>query len=798
MGAEGVAVRRMSRSDAEFFDLLDRPERVSQLSAVGVGETVGAMVLQQGFPGDKTGKLRRLDDAFFEPQRRPALAEARKRLHLGQCAAANLDGGMAEIDLEGYKVCASALRPNIVMIVLESITRAAFFQYYPKTAALLQANLASAADEEELREGAGGDGKEGGERPAAEKKQQTTSVRTIEEEQKKRRQMRKETMAAVVDSESSCNNNEEGSSGVNADSSLSSPPSPSSNYESFVFGGLHTTAKGTTAPNMLPVLSGHPYDHWRLEEMKKFRGYHRIEAIPHDDYVWSHLRSRGYITMHASDECNMVLGCGHGSDHNREGGFDHIMPLPALHRGDKAKTACIEEFGSEMQFNWHNDKRCIAGRRTHEHMFTYIEGLWRAYPDDELPKFALISLMITHATPTMGALYDEAIASALSRIMWGGDHAPNVENGEAERRPTVFVVMGDHGYMPFDRTAPMLSLAVHRSFLRRLIQVRVPGGGDTSGAAAFTTPAAPAESAAPDAPDKMRDGKDVSSRSVFRSVRDLLLGNQERLLAGYDVYVTIKHLADALVMSLSAASGARGHFPLSASERYMTLPQRAAHGSQFRPRSLLDPAIPMNRTCAEAGVQPQNCECGRWRPVLNIIDGLGGGARTRKAKGKTEGDTGDKVDMARAMVREARRSVLAWSRKMVGPSPCQPWDSLIVTTARTSDAEWAGAVGGLESKSRARTEEGPGTWMGMGTGTGTGAGTMATRLQPGSFIFDMKFVIKTGPDVEEFEAAVRFDRPCSAKEVLFVKRNTLYAGDRGCFPQQGGFLAEFCMCRHNV
>ena len=702
---------------------------------------------------------------------------------------------MAETDLEGYKACASALRPNIVMIVLESITRAAFFQYYPKTAALLQANLASVADEEKLREGAGGDGKEGGERPAAEKKQQAT----IEKEPGKRRQMRKETMAAAVVDSESCNDNEEGS-GVNAASSLSSTPSPSSsNYESFVFGGLHTTAKGTTAPNMLPVLSGHPYDHWRLEELKKFRGYHCMDAIPHDNYVWSHLRRRGYITMHASDECNMILGCGHGSDHNREGGFDHIMPLPALHRGDKAKTACIEEFGSEMQFNWHNDKRCIAGRRTHEHMFTYIEGLWRAYPDDELPKFALISLMITHATPTMGALYDEAIASALSRIMWGGDHAPNVENGEAERRPTVFVLMGDHGYMPFDRTAPMLSLSVHRSFLQRLIQVRVPGGGDTSGAAASTAPAAPVASAAPAASDKLRDGKG-SSRSVFRSVRDLLLGNQERLLAGYDVYVTIKHLADALVMPLSG----RRHSPLSASERYMTLPQRAAHGPQFRPRSLLDPAIPMNRTCAEAGIQPHNCECGRWRPVLNIIDEVGGGARTHKAQGNnTEGGTGDTVDMARAMVREARRLVLAWSRKMVGPSPCQPWDSLIVTTARTSDAERAGAVGGLGlgTGSRMRTGEGAGAWMGMGTASVMGAETMeetmATR-QPGSFIFDMKFVIKTGPDVEEFEASLRFDLPCSAKEVLFVKRNTLYAGDRGCFPQQGGFLAEFCMCRHNV
>ena len=103
--------------------------------------------------------------------------------------------------------------------------------------------------------------------------------------------------------------------------------------------------------------------------------------------------------------------------------------------------------------------------------------------------------------------------------------------------------------------------------------------------------------------------------------------------------------------------------------------------------------------------------------------------------------------------------------------------------------------------SRMRTGEGAGAWMGMGTASVMGAETMeetmATR-QPGSFIFDMKFVIKTGPDVEEFEAALRFDRPCSAKEVLFVKRNTLYAGDRGCFPQQGGFLAEFCMCRHNV
>ena len=85
---------------------------------------------------------------------------------------------------------------------------------------------------------------------------------------------------------------------------------------------------------------------------RKQYGYHRIDAIPHDDYVWAHLKSRGYVTMHASDECNGIVGAAFGSDHNKEGGFDHVMPLPALHRGNARKIACMEEFGSEMQMTW--------------------------------------------------------------------------------------------------------------------------------------------------------------------------------------------------------------------------------------------------------------------------------------------------------------------------------------------------------------------------------------------------------------------------------------------------------------
>ena len=64
---------------------------------------------------------------------------------------------------------------------------------------------------------------------------------------------------------------------------------------------------------------------------------------------------------------------------------------------------------------------------------------------------------------------------------------------------------------------------------------------------------------------------------------------------------------------------------------------------------------------------------------------------------------------------------------------------------------------------------------------------------------DLKFMVKSGSRTEVFEAVVEHviaENTTRSAAVLWMKRETLYAGDSGCTPP--GYLAEFCICRNNV
>ena len=187
---------------------------------------------------------------------------------------------------------------KLYALVLESVTRAAFHKYAPKTSRLLR---------ELWRHGG-----------------QTNDTVT-----------------------SSVDNNDNGNS-VNNDAKKDI--SLTNNHEAYVFGGFHTAASGSTAPNLTPAFTGLPY---RMQFGTVMCNGTK-NPVPLERWFWQRLRAdAGFTTMYSNDIGNTLFGC--WSDDVQDM-FDHVPPTRLLHMG-------------KLLGKWDSPfLQCNGTRRTHEHV----------------------------------------------------------------------------------------------------------------------------------------------------------------------------------------------------------------------------------------------------------------------------------------------------------------------------------------------------------------------------------------------------------------------------------------------
>ena len=186
---------------------------------------------------------------------------------------------------------------KLYALVLESVTRAAFHKYAPKTSRLLR---------ELWRHGQTND-----------------------------------NVTSSVDNKDNVNS-------VNNDAK--NDISLTNNHEAYVFGGFHTAASGSTAPNLTPAFTGLPY-HMQFGTVM-CNG--TKNPVPPERWFWQRLRAdAGFTTMYSNDIGNTLFGCW-GDD--VQDMFDHVPPTRLLHRG-------------KLLGKWDSPSlHCNGTRRTHEHV----------------------------------------------------------------------------------------------------------------------------------------------------------------------------------------------------------------------------------------------------------------------------------------------------------------------------------------------------------------------------------------------------------------------------------------------
>jgi len=230
-----------------------------------------------------------------------------------------------------------------------------------------------------------------------------------------------------------------------------------------------------------------------------------------------------------------VCGEMFGSSYWNKTGLDHIAPV--------LTDDCQYIYSEELE---QGEGTCIVDRLNHEWSLEYTKQFWTGEYSHQrtfVPKFSFTMLSEAHVNnPWGGNILDNATSKFLSFMT----DQSTIRTWEH----SILFVLSDHGRGgPIQHHLPLLSMIVPKSILSR-----------------------------------------------YPQMEEALTINQQRLIAWFDVYKTIKHLAA---------------YP-NPIESFWDNPTKYSKGSM----SLLQ-EIPGDRTCEEAQISEEACICRQWVAVTN-------------------------------------------------------------------------------------------------------------------------------------------------------------------------------------
>lgn len=190
----------------------------------------------------------------------------------------------------------------------------------------------------------------------------------------------------------------------------------------FVFNRMGSTGH-STAPSMLPILTGKPYDVDALDRERIRTRRLTPTGIVEADIITTVARANGYVTSYGTDfSDSLFLGCNWWD----RSWFDHVAPPPG--KEGESKTKCLGELTN------------------HQHSFSYIRSLWDTYGPLKHPVFSYYHAGHGHGNPLLANILDIDIMLLIT---------------EALSRNTVVFLIGDHGqYAQYQSKLPLATVSV--------------------------------------------------------------------------------------------------------------------------------------------------------------------------------------------------------------------------------------------------------------------------------------------------------------------------------------------------